>query len=174
MNRKETEFVLGKLEEIALAINEINNLLSSTILYSEEEKIIISERIEKIKDLTLLSREKADKALECKIKNLITEMGIRYSNAGFNYIVEAVMYVCKNNESSNIRMSVTKEIYPYVSKKVGNKSSNVERAIRHSVGSIFTKGNLNKITKVFPYWDPEKESITNGDFIYGIADFVTR
>ena len=65
--------------------------------------------------------------MDKKIKNVLIELGITPNLKGFNCIVEAVVYIMKNNDVK------TTDIYEHVANALGYKVANVERTIRHCV-----------------------------------------
>ena len=169
MTNREKELIVMKLREIN---NNITDLIA-IISYAEGS----TNNEEKIKPNTteneqLLANEKT---LENEIRNIIAELGVRYANAGFKYIIEGVSYLCsKQNEKDYTKISMTKELYPHIAKKFNSTPSRVERAIRHEVSCIHTRGNIEKYTQIFPFWDLQKDNITNSNFLFGLAYFISK
>lgn len=64
-----------------------------------------------------------------KIENALIEMGIYPNLKGFDYICEAVEVLQKNNRN----MKIVDGVYREVAEKVGARSVNVERGIRHAI-----------------------------------------
>ena len=64
-----------------------------------------------------------------KIIDYLREKKFRPQNLGFRYTYEAIEYCLKKG----FVPPITKEVYPYIAKKLGSTSSRVERSIRHEV-----------------------------------------
>ena len=64
-----------------------------------------------------------------KIVNYLFEKKFRPHNYGFRYSYEAIEYCLKKG----CVPPITREVYPYVAKKLGTTASRVERAIRHEL-----------------------------------------
>ena len=67
--------------------------------------------------------------------------------------------------------SITKILYPSISKKYQTTPSRVERAIRHSIEVAWNRGNPDVIEDYFGYTVSDgKGKPTNSEFIALIAD----
>ena len=64
-----------------------------------------------------------------KIVDYLLEKRIRPHNLGFGYLYESLEYCMKKGNVP----AITKEVYPYVAKKLNTTCSKVERAIRHEL-----------------------------------------
>lgn len=64
-----------------------------------------------------------------KIVDYLMEKRFKTGNYGFRYTYEAIEYCLKKGYVP----AITKEVYPYIAKKLGTTSSRVERAIRHEI-----------------------------------------
>jgi two-component system response regulator (stage 0 sporulation protein A) len=74
------------------------------------------------------------------------------------------------NDSEMIN-SITKILYPEISKKYRTTPSRVERAIRHSIEVAWNRGNPEVIEEYFGYTVSDgKGKPTNSEFIALIAD----
>ena len=71
------------------------------------------------------------------ICEFIASYGIKYSNKGFKYLVEAIEMAM---ESPNMEFKIT-WIYNTIAEKFGTNANSVERAIRHEL--IRTKMNMH-------------------------------
>lgn len=92
-----------------------------------------------------------------KIENILLKMGMPASLNGFRYITDAIMII---DECGSI--SITKHLYPEISKKNGGTVSRIERAIRHAFG-VVRERNLNP--ELIDYYiglnsKPNSESLT--------------
>lgn len=65
-----------------------------------------------------------------EIENYLISKGIYPNLKGFDYIVESIKLIREDRE---YRFSVTKKLYPELSKRFNDTTSKVERAIRHAI-----------------------------------------
>lgn len=67
-------------------------------------------------------------------------------------------------------MSITKDLYPAIAEKYHSTPSRVERAMRHSIESAFSRGDTNTGNLIFGYSiSAAKGAPTNGEFIGRMA-----
>ena len=67
-------------------------------------------------------------------------------------------------------MSMTKELYPAIAKAVGSSPRRVERNMRHSIETAWTRGNMTAQLRFFGYTvDPQKGRPTVGEYVATIA-----
>lgn len=113
-------------------------------------------------------KEVSDHVLELEITKIIHEIGVPAHIKGYNYIREAILMSIRDKEMIN---SITKILYPEISKKYQTTSSRVERAIRHSIEVAWNRGNPDIIEEYFGYTVSDgKGKPTNSEFIALIAD----
>lgn len=107
-----------------------------------------------------------DKVLH-DITKLFTEIGLSNRIAGYGYLRDAV---CACIENPKMLEGVTKILYPELDH---NKSAScTERAMRYAIESVFTKGNIESLEKVFGYrgCDFDKPSVT--EFIACVSNYI--
>ena len=113
-------------------------------------------------------RDGAD--LNSEVTALMHEIGIPVHIKGYNYLREAIIKAC---EDKNLLGALTKELYPKIASQFDTTSSKVERSIRNAIKLACTRGNTEKIKKIFQYSVKNKEGKpTNGQFISTIADRI--
>ncbi len=106
--------------------------------------------------------------LEIEITNIIHEIGVPAHIKGYQYIRDAILMCINDSEMIN---SITKILYPEISKKYRTTPSRVERAIRHSIEVAWNRGNPEVIEEYFGYTVSDgKGKPTNSEFIALIAD----
>ncbi len=106
--------------------------------------------------------------LEAKITNIIHEVGVPAHIKGYLYLREAITMVFENME---LLSSVTKKLYPNISKKFNTTPSRVERAIRHAIEVAWGRGKTETINRLFGYTiRTDKGKPTNSEFIAMVAD----
>lgn len=67
-------------------------------------------------------------------------------------------------------MSITKELYPAIAKKVGSTPSRVERAMRHAIETAWDRGDGGTILNTFGYTvSSQKGAPTVGEFVARMA-----
>lgn len=110
----------------------------------------------------------SDRTLEMEITGIIHEIGVPAHIKGYQYIRDAILMSIRDREMIN---SITKILYPTISKKYQTTSSRVERAIRHSIEVAWNRGNPDVIEEYFGYTVSDgKGKPTNSEFIALIAD----
>lgn len=93
-----------------------------------------------------------------KVENALIEMGIYPNLKGFDYICEGVEVLQKNNRD----MKIVDGVYREVAEKVGARSANVERGIRHAIAKADRDGEAFK--KYIGI-----ENVTNSVFLHTLA-----
>lgn len=112
--------------------------------------------------------EEIELSLEKQITAIISDVGIPAHVKGYHFVRYAIILALKSPESVN---SITKFIYPEVSKRFGTTPSRVERAIRHAIEVAWERGNIETINRLFGYSVSDaKGKPTNSEFIAMIAD----
>lgn len=113
-------------------------------------------------------QEVSDQTLEVEITNIIHEIGVPAHIKGYQYIRDAILMSIRDREMIN---SITKILYPTISKKYQTTPSRVERAIRHSIEVAWNRGNPDIIEEYFGYTVSDgKGKPTNSEFVALIAD----
>lgn len=103
-----------------------------------------------------------------KISEILKKLGIAPDKNGFHYLRKAI-YECYLNP--NLLTSITKEIYPLVSKSFSKKESCIERSIRSAIETGWDRGNYEYSNDLFSNCiDYYKTKPTNGEFIAIIVD----
>ena len=106
--------------------------------------------------------------LDEKISEIFISIGIPPHIKGYGYLREGIKMTIENPYIIN---SVTKELYPSITKKFSTTSSKVERAIRHAIEVAWNRGLIDAINAIFGariYLGTEKP--TNSEFIALVAD----
>ena len=142
-----------------------------------EEKIDIMARIllgetdakSELKSLLEKSRKRSRTEL---IHEAMKELGVPYGNYGHDYLVEAVGMVIDNHDLIH-NATRAHGLYQVLAKKVNSTPSRVERAIRHSVESMWDRGDIDVLQHHFGNTiDPNKCKPTNTEAIACIASIV--
>ena len=95
----------------------------------------------------------------------LKEFGLPTSVKGFKYLTDAI--IMYNEPGMD---SVTKSLYPKIGKKRNTTGQRVERAIRHAIEIIWSRGNTKMIDELFGYSiDSKKGRPTNSEFISRIS-----
>lgn len=98
-----------------------------------------------------------------EIQNLLLDIGLSPSVAGFQYITYAEQLALKDEEYLH---HVTKLLYIDVAKKYHTTPSCVERSIRHAIASAWQHGSITCINELFRNSvNPEKGVPTNSQFL---------
>ena len=108
--------------------------------------------------------------LEQYVTRLILQLGVPAHLRGCQYLREAIMQSVKDMELVG---SVTKLLYPEISKKFHSTDQKVERAIRNAIEVSWTRGNTDIFREMFGYSIEEgRMRPTNSEYIARVADKV--
>ena len=147
------DYYLVKPFDNAVAMERICELLK------EENKTEIRE---------YASKKRKPVTIDEKISEIFISIGIPPHIKGYGYLREGIKLTV---ERPYIINSVTKELYPTISKKFATTPSKVERAIRHAIEVAWNRGRIDAINAIFGtrvYLGTEKP--TNSEFIALVAD----
>lgn len=101
---------------------------------------------------------------EQKLDNIMLQLGHTENIKGTGYIRLAVRMYGPGCE----RMS--KEVYPAIAKAADTTASRVERAMRHSIASAWSRGDTDAQLRYFGYTvDPNKGTPTVGEYVARMA-----
>ena len=108
--------------------------------------------------------------LEKDVTDMIHEIGVPAHIKGYQYLREAIMMSVEDVEMLG---SITKVLYPTISKKYQTTPSRVERAIRHAIEVAWSRGRMETLDALFGYTiNTGKGKPTNSEFIALIADKI--
>ena len=130
----------------------------------------VIERMEEIMEFSADAdlRERKDRDIETLVTNVIHEIGVPAHIKGYQYLREAIIIAVGDMEVIN---SITKVLYPQVTKTFSTTPSRVERAIRHAIEVAWDRGDLDTLQRFFGYTvSNTKGKPTNSEFIALIAD----
>ena len=103
-----------------------------------------------------------------EITNIICQIGVPAHLKGYTFLREAICMVVNDIE---LLSAVTKELYPEIGKKYNTTASRVERAIRHAIEVVWSRGEVEVINTLFGYTFRNDEGRpTNSQFIAMAAD----
>lgn len=134
-------------------------------------RILLGETDAKSELKILLDKSRKRSRTEL-IHEVMKELGVPYGNYGHDYLAEAVGMVIDNHDLIH---NVTRAhgLYQVLAKKVNSTPSRVERAIRHSVESMWDRGDIDVLHHHFGNTiDPNKCKPTNTEAIACIASIV--
>lgn len=131
----------------------------------------------KISDLVLFLNEISEKNqtynfkkmdIYDKISCILKKLGIAPDKNGFHYLRKAI-YECYKDPT--LLTSITKRIYPLVSKTFDKKESCIERSMRSAIETGWDRGNYEYTAELFANClDYYKSKHTNGEFVAIIVD----
>lgn len=111
-----------------------------------------------------------DNNLERYVTKLMLELGMPAHLRGYQYVREAIL---RTQEDMELVSSVTKLLYPVISKKYKATDQKVERAIRNAIEVSWSRGNRNLFCEIFGYsMDDGRPRPTNSEYIARVADKV--
>lgn len=110
--------------------------------------------------------------VEWTIRDLLTEFGASEVNVGHRYVVTAIME-CYRDPS--LLDNITYHLYPKIAVIHDSTAVRVERAIRHSVEIMWTRGDWETLDHHFGnIVSAGKGKPTNGEFIARMVTIVRR
>ena len=108
--------------------------------------------------------------LERYVTKVMLEVGVPAHLKGYLFLREASMISGRDMETVS---SVTKLLYPEVSKRCKTTNQKVERAIRNAIESSWKRGNVKSIEELFGYSIANgRKRPTNSEYIARIADKI--
>ncbi|GHU52377.1 stage 0 sporulation protein A [Clostridia bacterium] len=108
--------------------------------------------------------------MEVIVTELIHQLGVPAHIKGYHYLRNAIL-LCLNDRK--LLESITKELYPTVSKEFLTTPSRVERAIRHAIEIAWDRGNVEILQEYFGYTiNQQKGKPTNSEFIALLVDKI--
>lgn len=113
-------------------------------------------------------RPAVQRSLDVSVTNLLHEIGVPAHIRGYLYLREAIVMVVNRAE---LMGAVTKELYPSIARKFNTTPSRVERAIRHAIEVVWSRGNMDLLGRLFSHTvNAERGKTTNSEFIAMLAD----
>lgn len=104
---------------------------------------------------------------EVKINEILRRLGAPAQNKGYRYIKEATIQCLE--DPTIFESGITKVLYPSVALTFNTTPSRVERAIRHEVEVIFSRGNTEFVNELFPYC---MGKATNSEFLATLVEYL--
>lgn len=110
------------------------------------------------------------KSLEERVTEILHELGVPAHIRGYQYLRDAIILTVENKE---VLHSITKVLYPAVSRMNNTTPSRVERSIRHAVEISWERGKKDVLKELFGYTEDEiRRKPTNSEYIALIADQI--
>ncbi len=114
----------------------------------------------------------SEKSIADMITAVLLTVGITPNVKGFFLLREAICIVV---EDENRVRHLCASLYPAVAEKYHDKSTCVERGIRHAIDMAYNKGKISRINDIFGiHIYDEYEKPTNSEFIAIVADRVRQ
>ncbi len=127
---------------------------------SEKELVVIIEKPHNISE--------KDKKIEDRLQKILIMLGIPSHIKGSKFLKDAIKAAIEFPESIN---NITKVLYPHIAQDNNTSASKVERAIRHAIDVIWSRGKIENINTLFGLKVFSKgEKPTNGELIALLAD----
>ena len=103
---------------------------------------------------------------------LLLQCGFQASQIGYRYLREAVLIACFDEEAVT---SVTKLLHPEIAKRFKANDKQVERAIRNSIETAWTKGNHEVLQEIFQECFAKSDTRpTNTEVIKVLRDRISK
>lgn len=108
---------------------------------------------------------------EIYVNGIIAALGINQSTSGYHYLKDSLLYAIKYyKEKPNVKIIVSKAIYPALARKYKTQPINIEHGIRNAITNISKVQNssINKDNKFIQLFS-SGINYTNGEFINTIV-----
>lgn len=126
----------------------------------------------------LVSRTKDNDKIEAPVDyetmatDFLHEIGMPVHIKGYRYTREAI--VMASNDATVLDF-VTKDLYPAIAKAHGTTGSRVERAIRHAIEVVCSRGDMEAVERIYGHtFSKVHGKPTNSEFIAKAADMFRR
>lgn len=117
-------------------------------------------------------KQHREKLWQNSLSKLMHAFGIPQGTKGYLYVDGAILYELTHKGAAS---NITKQIYPELAAKYGNKPLNVERAIRNAIENIVKNGNRALLEEYFgPVSSWKKGHPTNAAFIARAAELLRQ
>ncbi len=160
--------------KVILTASELNDELYTTINETEcyfQQKPFYYDTLNKSIDFFIGNKKAGPRFdFEGKISELFTTIGIKSSLAGTRYLKDAVKFCFVSDSYRDL--SVTKDIYSYVSEIHNIPLSNVERNMRNAIHSSL-ENNLESYGVTFGLSNVSKVP-TNKEFLFNATDYMKK
>ena len=115
---------------------------------------------------------KVSKEFRVFVYETLRDLGINMSIKGYKFLTDAILACSVNPEY--IYGGITKYLYPYIAKLNETTESRAERAMRHAIEQVISKGNTEKAREIFGnYISEDLEShLTNSEFVARITEYI--
>lgn len=115
--------------------------------------------------------EKRPLSIDDQITSVMKEVGVPPHLKGYAYLKEAISLVLEDQSMLN---KVTKSLYPAIADTFDTTPTRVERSIRHAIELVWTRSDIEQISRVVGYSREHLQSKpTNSEFIAMLADSIT-
>ena len=107
---------------------------------------------------------------ENMLRGMLLDLGLPDHLIGSEYLVKAILLVSEDRKWID---NITYGLYPRLANIFDTYPSRVERAIRHSIEVLWTRGDRDVLYRYFGNSiNPEKGKPTNGEFISRMANIL--
>ena len=109
-------------------------------------------------------------SITTEINNIVRSLGLKAHIKGYKYIQDAILMITEDGTMIN---KITKKLYPTIARTYGTTPSRVERAIRHSIETLWQTGDFSIINKLFGREvNICEKKATNSEFLATLADYI--
>ena len=98
------------------------------------------------------------------VASLLNQLGIPRNTAGYNYLLYIIL---KINQSNNINVKLTTELYPQIADELDSSVKRIERGLRYSIEVAWDR-NKEGIKDILGYYDDCRPY--SSEFIWLLAD----
>ena len=123
-----------------------------------------------VRELECLSDRVIEPEKISLIRNELMRFGFRMHTKGAQQMLEAVIRVVQDERRIE---DLKHSVYPSVAEKCGGTAASVERSLRYTIESVWTRGDLAALQACFGYTiDAERGKPTNKAFLAQMAEHI--
>ena len=162
MANSKTVKVYCKDENVSIRI--VSDSTKANIIIKSDGTILDTKRKFTEKNIVF------DGSIDLVISNILIEIGIPVHLSSHHYAKEAIKMILNRPD---IIHSVTKTLYPEITKMFNTAHSTVERTIRQAIEIAWIEGNNDFQDELFKYPNEHiRTGPSNSKFLFCIAEYV--
>lgn len=106
------------------------------------------------------------------IEEELVRFGFPNKLLGTEYCKQALLYIIM---CTDMNVSMTKEVYPYIADKNNTNVSSVERNIRIAIEKVWTSQDVRKLRELYPHeWNELTGRPSNSEFLHNMIKKILR
>ena len=165
------------MREVNVTKSELDkaiDLIKYAVQSGESFEVLVKFHPEQVKNITMEVSEELVPGitgdLEKVYSDYLGKLGFRAHLKGYRYTRRACIMI---HDDPSYLNGITKRLYPELAREFNTTPSRVERAIRHSIETAWSIGDVEFIESLFGYSvKSSKGKPTNSEFLAMLADYI--